>query len=171
MPSIPLAKKSVYYHWYEGLKTGFLWARQWKLEFHKNAWHFLISRACIRFSRTTLMHGIGYSTLNAASLSIVAYKPVAKQWLCKQQPLQRNDRNIETSDNRRMVFSMSSAPLPLLSNGAVNTPLQQERGFVFCVVRAEELSCWQLALQFRKYKRLKLDGGQAYDRCRVRYVR
>lgn len=43
-----------------GPSGGLLWARQWTLELHKNAWNFFISRASIRFSRKTFMHGIGY---------------------------------------------------------------------------------------------------------------
>jgi hypothetical protein len=34
----------------------------------------------------------------------------------------------------------------LLCNGVVNTPPQQQRGCVFCVARAEELSWRQLVL-------------------------
>jgi hypothetical protein len=77
----------------------------------------------------------------------VAYRPAAKQWLGKQRPLLGNARNIQARDNRRTVFSMWSAPLPLLCNSAVNTHLQQ-RNCVFCVVRAEGLFLRQLALQF-----------------------
>jgi hypothetical protein len=40
----------------------------------------------------------------------VAYRPVAKRWLCKQRPLLGNARNIHARNNRRTVFSMWSVP-------------------------------------------------------------
>jgi hypothetical protein len=50
-------------------------------------------------------------------LDIVAYRTVAKQWLCKQQPLLGNERNIHTRNNKTAGLSN-----PFLSNGSVNTP-------------------------------------------------
>jgi hypothetical protein len=38
--------------------------------------------------------------------SIVAYRPVAKEWLYKQRPLLSNTRNIQARNNRRTMFSM-----------------------------------------------------------------
>jgi hypothetical protein len=58
-------------------------------------------------------------------LSIVAYRPVAKQWLCKHRSLLNNFRNIHARNNRRTAFSMWSSPRLLLCNEEVNTPLQQ----------------------------------------------
>jgi hypothetical protein len=53
------------------------------------------------------------------------------------EPLLGKPRNIHASNNIRTVFCMWSAPRPLLSNGAVNTPLD----CIFCMVPAEELGC------------------------------
>jgi hypothetical protein len=60
---------------------------------------------------------------------IVAYRPVAKQWLSKQRPLLGNARNIHACSNRRTAFSMWPAPRLLLCNGAVDTPLQESRDY------------------------------------------
>jgi hypothetical protein len=47
---------------------------------------------------------------------IVAYRPVAKWWICKQQPLLGNTRIIHSCNNRTMGLCN-----PFLSNGCVNT--------------------------------------------------
>jgi hypothetical protein len=39
------------------------------------------------------------------SFNIVAYRPVAKRWFCKQRPLLWSARNIHACNNRRTVFS------------------------------------------------------------------
>jgi hypothetical protein len=39
----------------------------------------------------------------------MAYRPVAMWWLCKQQPLLGNARNIHARNNRRTVFSVVCA--------------------------------------------------------------
>jgi hypothetical protein len=36
----------------------------------------------------------------------VAYKPVAKRWLCKERPFLGNARNIHEHNNRRVLFSV-----------------------------------------------------------------
>jgi hypothetical protein len=51
-----------------------------------------------------------------SSLNIVAYRLVAKWWLCKQWPLLGNTRNIHTCNNRTTGLCN-----PILSNGSVNT--------------------------------------------------
>jgi hypothetical protein len=53
--------------------------------------------------------------LTAAFMNTVAFRPVAKKWLCKQRPKLGNARN-----NRTGLCN------PILSNGSVNTPLQQQ---------------------------------------------
>jgi hypothetical protein len=78
-------------------------------------------------------------------LYTVAYRCDVNQWLCKQQPLLCKAHNIHAHDNRRTVFSMWSAPIPLLCNGAVNTSTTIQR-LRFLRHHADELS-WRLALQ------------------------
>jgi hypothetical protein len=58
----------------------------------------------------------------ASLVHIVAYRPVAKLWLCKQWPLLGNARNIHTCNNRTMGLWN-----PFLSNGLVNTFLWRRR--------------------------------------------
>jgi hypothetical protein len=62
--------------------------------------------------------------------STVAYRPVAKQWLYKQQLLLGNARRLYACNNRVIlgngVFSMWSAPRPFLGNSSVNTFPQQQ---------------------------------------------
>jgi hypothetical protein len=48
-------------------------------------------------------------------------------------------KQVNAGKNRRAAFSMWSAPRPLLCTGEVNTPVQQQRGCVFCVAHAEGL--------------------------------
>jgi hypothetical protein len=47
----------------------------------------------------------------------MAYRPVAKQYLCKQRPLLGNDRNIHSCNNRTTGLCN-----PFISNGSINTP-------------------------------------------------
>jgi hypothetical protein len=60
----------------------------------------------------------------------VAYRPVARRWLCKQRPLLGNAHNIHARNIKtRMLCN------PFLNNGSVNTPPQQygycwKRGFL-----------------------------------------
>jgi hypothetical protein len=49
-------------------------------------------------------------------INIVAYRPVATRWLCKQRTLLRNSRNIHAYDNRTTGLCNR-----FLSNGSVNT--------------------------------------------------
>jgi hypothetical protein len=79
--------------------------------------HTFLIKAVFRTS-LTLRWGITENTDN------VAYRLVAKQWLYKQRPLLGNTRNIHARNNRT-VFTIWSAPRPLLWNSAVNTSLQQ----------------------------------------------
>jgi hypothetical protein len=58
-------------------------------------------------------------------------QPVSKQWLGKH------------ASTTERLDSMLSAPRPLLCNGAVTS--MKNRNYVFCVIRAEELSLRQLA--------------------------
>jgi hypothetical protein len=55
----------------------------------------------------------------------VAYRSVAKHWLCIQWPLLGNASSIHARSNRRTVFSMRPAPRPFLCNGVINTSVQQ----------------------------------------------
>jgi hypothetical protein len=55
-----------------------------------------------------------------SNLNNVAYRPVAKPWLCKQRPLLGNACNLHARNNRTTVLCN-----PFLSNGYVNTSLQQ----------------------------------------------
>jgi hypothetical protein len=56
--------------------------------------------------------------LNSLKL-FVAYRPVAKRWLCKQRPLLGNPCNIHASNNRTGLCN------PFISKWSVNEPLQQ----------------------------------------------
>jgi hypothetical protein len=53
-------------------------------------------------------------------------QPVSKQRLGKQFPAETNTQ-------------ATIEEVPFLCNGLVNTPHQQQRGYVFCVIRAEWL--------------------------------
>jgi hypothetical protein len=57
----------------------------------------------------------------------------------------------------------------VVCNGAINTPLQQERGCVFCVVHAKELAWRQLVLQFSwEFRCGVLTSRQQHDHGRWR---
>jgi hypothetical protein len=104
----------------------------------------MMCSSSIRFKRVFLLKKHVPASLNISSQLFMtldsnhtmAYRPVAKQWICKQLPLLGNTRNLHARNNRRTVFSKWHALRPLLWNGAVNTPLQHQRDCVFCVVRA-----------------------------------
>jgi hypothetical protein len=78
----------------------------------------------------------GNEPVRSSSKLLWAYRPVAKQWLCKQLPLLGNVRNIHARNNRERCF-LWSAPRTFLGNGSVNFPwkltwTQQYKNGVFC---------------------------------------
>jgi hypothetical protein len=54
------------------------------------------------------------------NINIVAYRPVAKQWICKHRPLLDNARNIHAANSTGTLFSMY-ADGPLLRNARAVT--------------------------------------------------
>jgi hypothetical protein len=86
-------------------------------------------------------------------LHTVAYRSVAKQWLGKQRPLLGNAHNMQATIKERCFLYGPRRDHCYAT--ARQTLLYNNRGAVFCAVRAEELSWRQLSLDFRKYKRLK----------------
>jgi hypothetical protein len=58
---------------------------------------------------------------------IVTYRPVAKRWLCKRRSFLGNARNIHARNNRKTMLCN-----PFLSNGSVNTRLQQGYCWKWC---------------------------------------
>jgi hypothetical protein len=79
-------------------------------------WTFLENRCPHYTTASALASPADWSTYH----HIVAYRPDAKWWLCKQRPLLGNARNNRT--NQCFLWSVQQ---PLLCNGAVNVPLQQ----------------------------------------------
>jgi hypothetical protein len=73
---------------------------------------------------------------------IVAYRPVAKQWLCKHRPLLVTSATFThaTIEERRFLCGPRR-------DCCCATQRYNNRGCVFCGVRAEELSWRRLTLQ------------------------
>jgi hypothetical protein len=71
-------------------------------------------------------------------VNIVAHRPVAKQWLCKQRPLLRNVRNIHATIEERCF--LWSEPRLFLGNGSLRTRSRGNRHD--CKKRRTVFSIW-----------------------------
>jgi hypothetical protein len=83
---------------------------------------------------------------NVKKQYIVAYRPVAKRWLCKLRPLLGNVRNIFARNNRTGLCNQ------FLSNGSVNTRLQQW-GY-----------CWKRCFLFGPFKVCRIWESKIWSR-------
>jgi hypothetical protein len=102
----------------------------------------------------------------ARKYNIVACRPVTKRRLFKQRPLLSNVRKIHTRNNRETVFSARSVSRcykrdrwELQVGRQAEVILNHENPNVRAIGQGEP--------RHRKYKRLKLGGGQTYDRSSV----
>jgi hypothetical protein len=83
--------------------------------------------------------------------NIVAYRPIVKQWLCKQRPLLGNARNIHARNNRTTGLCN-----PFISTGSLNTPTtiadMLETVFSIRCVHSGYMVSWESAVEFQTSK-------------------
>jgi hypothetical protein len=111
----------MYIHTYKyGMRIGtwsrvFVWEKGYRFIQQSHYWSFILIRILCYVHISTLWQFLRniveiHVKYNSHKISIMAYRPVAKRWLCKQRSLLANALNTHAHNNRRTVFSMWSVP-------------------------------------------------------------